>query len=434
MLEKIKHYFLREIWDFSLRGKSLWSRLLFKIQRVLVLSVRGFFKDGCALRASSLTFYTLLSIVPLLALAFAIPQGFGFQEHLKEQLLQRFVDDREVLTEVFLFSDRLLAQAKEGVIAGSGALVLFWSATSLLASMESAFNRIWKVKRFRSWRRLFSDYFAIILITPLLFLLSSSLSLYVAGVIKQAIHSFLGETYMGSLTLFFVSWVPYALLWILYALIYYLLPNTRVRFSSALVGGLIAGALSLGVQTAYLFFQAGAVHYSAIYGSFAAVPLFLIWVQVNWFLLLFGVEISYACQVQQQMEYSFSAEKMSYSLRLAVTIWVARIAVERIVENKPISAKLLVREHCIPYVIAESALQLLTDAGILAELRENQTYLPQCDIQTLSISDLIDALQTRGENTLSFSMPPEFLEIEETLSDFHKLLENSPKNRYIKDL
>ncbi len=434
MLDKIKRYFLQEIWDFSLREKPFWTRVSIKIQRVFILSLRGFSQDSCSLRASSLTFYTLLSVAPLLALAFAIAQGFGFQAHLKAELLHRFAEDRAFLSEMFQFSDRALAQVKEGVIVGAGVLVLFWSAASLLASMESTFNKIWKVKKIRTWRRLLSDYFAVILIAPLLFLLSSSLSLYVSGQLRQAIHSLLGETFISSFMLFFVGGVPYLFLWFLYALLFYLLPNTPVRFKCALAGGLITGALSLFLQSTFLYFQVGVTHYNAVYGSFAALPLFLIWVQVNWLLLLLGAEISHASQTQEQMEYAISASKMSYSLQLAITLWIARVAVERLLENKPLSVELLFCEHRIPYAISEPALKQLTDAGILAELKEKETYLPQCNIQTLSITHLIDAVLKKGDDSLSFSMPKEFLEIKETLDEFHKLLENSPKNRYIKDL
>jgi len=425
MLKKIRRYLQRGLWDFSLREKWGPARYVLTLLRITVLSIRGFARDSCALRASSLTFYTLLSIVPLVALLFAIAHGFGLQENLKEQLLERFHESSELIQEVILFSDRLLEQAKGGMIAGAGALILFWSATALLASLEKTFNWIWKVKRHRSWRRIFSDYFAIILIAPLLFLLSSSLSLYISGLLREAIHTFLGETSLGEAALFLVRSIPYVLLWLLYALLYYLLPNTRVRFGAALVGGFVAGALLLFAQTAYLYFQAHVTQYSVVYGSFAALPLFMIWVEIHWVLLLLGVEITCACQTHQESEYAQSVEEMSHRLKLALTIWVATLALQQVAKSKSIGLQSLVKERKIPYSIARFALHALAKAGILAELKEGKQYLPQCDLSTLHLSDLIAALESQGEEEIRLQ-EPRIKEIQEALK--------TGKNYALKDL
>lgn len=435
MLKKIKRYLVHGLWNFSLREKKGVAHFFFKILRIAVLAIRGFFEDSCALRASSLTFYSLLSIVPIFALIFAIAQGFGLQEHLEMRILEKFQDNSEFVEELFVFSDRMLLRAKSGILAGVGAVMLFWSATSLLLSMETTFNWIWKVKRLRSFRRILSDYFAIILIAPLLFLISSSLSLYLTGFLKEAVHQFLGETSLGVAALFFVRLIPYVLLWILYALLYYLLPNTRVRFSAALAGGFVAGAFLLIAQAGYIYFQTYVTQYSAIYGSFAALPLFLLWVQINWFLLLLGVEISYACQTVERNEYAVSARQMSGCMKMVVAIWVVKVAVERTIEEKPITLELFVKEKKVPYAIAEAALQMVADAGILTELKEKKKrYLPERDIRRLRISDVIEALEMRGENELVLPQSHEILQINQSLRSFWELIEKNENNYYLKDL
>lgn len=426
MVKKIKRYLQRGLWNFSLREKKGIGRFFFKVFRVAVLSVRGFFEDSCSLRASSLTFYTLLSVVPLLALAFAIAQGFGLQEYLEERLLERFQENTGFLKELFVFSARLLEQSKRGAIAGVGALVLFWSGASLMVSMEQTFNWIWKVKRQRSWRRICSDYFAIILIAPLVFLLSSSLSLYLTGVLKKAVAQFWGQSSLGAAALFFIGSIPYLLLWLLYALLYYVLPNTRVRFSSALAGGFVAGCFLLFTQAAYIYFQTEVSQYSAIYGSFAALPLFMIWVQINWFLLLLGVEITHACQIEERTEYA--GVQMSCRLKRAAVIWVAAAALE-----KPITLEFLVREKKVPYAIAAPAVQMLVDAQILAEVKGGKArYLPLRDLSRLRISDLIEALEKQEEGVLP--PMPEIRRIEKLLDSFWELIEKGGKNYYLKDL
>ncbi len=427
-MKKIKRYLIQGLWDFSLREKKGITRFFFKVLRVSVLSVRGFFADGCSLHASSLTFYSLLSTVPLLALAFAIAQGFGLQDYLETRLLERFQENAAFLKELFVFSDRLLEQSKRGVVAGAGALVLFWSATSLMINMEQTFNWIWKVKRRRPWRRVFSDYLAIILIAPLLFLLSSSLSLYLTGILKEAVAHLLGESSLGTAALFCIRSIPYLLLWLLYALLYCVLPNTRVRFSSALAGGFVAGCFLLFTQAAYIYFQTGVSQYSAVYGSFAALPLFMIWVQINWFLLLLGVEITHACQMEERSEYAASGGEMSCRLKWAAAIWVATVALEG-----PVTLDLLVRGKKVPYAVAEPAIQMLVDAQILAEVKgKKQRYLPLCDLRALRISDLIDILEKNGKDALP--PMPEISRIEELLDSFWGLIEKAGKNYYLKDI
>lgn len=432
-MKQIKNYLQRGLWNFSLREKKGFSWFSLKVLRVAVLSIRGFFSDGCSLHASSLTFYTLLSIVPLLALAFAISQGFGLQEYLKERILERFPENVDFLKELFLFSGRLLEESKRGVVAGAGALVLFWSATALLMNMEQTINWIWKVKKRRTWRRFFSDYFAIILIAPLVFLLSSSLSLYLAGRLKEVVVRLFGESSTGDAALFFIGLIPYLLLWFLYALLFYVLPNARVRFTSALTGGFVAGWLLLFAQAAYIYFQTNVTQYSAIYGSFAALPLFMIWIQINWFLLLLGVEISYACQTEEQNEFPLIASNLSDRLKRASAVWVAKVAIEKLKENQPITLEMLVKEKKVPYAVAEMALQMLVDAGILAQVvGKKPKYLPLCDIHMLRISELIEALERRGED--AFPSMVEIRRIEEILDSFWELIEKEGKNYYLKDL
>lgn len=435
MLQKIRNYFSHGLWEFSLKEKKGWNRFVFKSLRIAVLSIKKFFLDQCTLRASSLTFYTLISIVPLLAMALAISQGFGYRDYLKEQLLQRFSDNREALTQILVFSERLLDQAKGGVLAGAGILLLFWSVTSLLVSMERSLNHIWEIRQLRSWRRFLSDYFTLILIGPLLFIIANSLSLIAAQFFKQSIHTILGQSLFAHFAFILVQSISFILFWGLYTLLYYLLPNARVKISSAFLGGFIAATLYLIVQQGYIYFQTVMTQYNAVYGSFAALPLFLIWVQANWFLLLLGAEISFACQTHKNQEYAATSEKLSQEFQLLIGIWITQIAVERFIHKKPpITIELLMNGYHLPYSIAEPLLQELVEAGILAALKENRAYLPNRDIQTLRISDVIEALQSQGIPQFSWPPTDALHQIEDALHAFRKEISCSSQNRFLKDL
>lgn len=164
-MEKMKNFFRDDLWNFPLSRETGWRHFKFKWLRIFYLAVRGFSQDKCTLSASSLTYYTLMSIVPILAMSFAIARGFGYHESLRVQLLQYFQDQNTALVELFNYADKFLEQARGGVIAGIGLVILFWSVALLLSSLEEILNHIWGT-RMRSWRRIVSDYFALMFIAP----------------------------------------------------------------------------------------------------------------------------------------------------------------------------------------------------------------------------------------------------------------------------
>jgi membrane protein len=434
MFEKIKRYFLHDLWDFSLRGEKGWRRFYFKILRIGTLSVRGFIQDKCALRASGLTYYTMMSVVPVLAMAFAIARGFGLQEYLKTQILESFQEQQAVLLDLFSFSEKLLDQTSGSIVAGVGIAILIWTVTQLLSNMESALNHIWGVKKLRSWRRLFSDYLAIMLLAPLFFILSSSATVWIANYLETSILAIAHGSILGAVVLFFIRLIPYVLFWILFSFIYLFLPNTKVRLSSALIGGVVAGTLYLLLQWGYFYFQVGVARYGAIYGSLAALPLFLIWAQLNWFLLLFGAEISFAHQTHEQREYEPAVEQMSDRFRLLLALWITQIAVERFIERQSqTTIELLMRSYQIPYGIAVLLLQELADAGILIEVKD-AGYIPNRDVNELKIADVIHALEEKGHSDLPLIPSKAVEHLERALQSFRDLVDQSEQNSNLKDL
>ncbi len=215
MGKKWLQFFKEDLWNFrlsDLRGKKQRG---YRWLRIAVLSIRGFIQDKNTLRASALTFYTLMSIVPILAMMFAIAGGFGYQDHLRSELLAKFQDQKTALLEMFNFADKLLLQTHEGLIAGIGVIILFWTVTSLLMNLEEALNHIWNIPRHRSWRRVASDYLAFILIAPFFLILSSSMSVFIVSWLDQIVQKLpLGQGGISTLS-FLVHLSPYALFWLL---------------------------------------------------------------------------------------------------------------------------------------------------------------------------------------------------------------------------
>lgn len=436
MLQKIKRYFQHGLWDFSLREKKGWSLFFYKSLRIAALSLRGFFQDRCTLIASSMTYYTLMSLVPVLAMAFGIAGGFGLEDYLKDQLLVNFPEHHQILTDLFAFSDKLLERTQGGILAVVSVLLLIWSATLLLTNIENALNHIWGVKKMRSWRRLFSDYFTLMLITPLFFILANAMAVWISQYLEKGIAIVSHGSVMTAVLLSIVRLVPYGMFCVLFALLYLYLPNTKVKGSSAFIGGAIAGTLYLILQWGYIYFQVALTHYGAIYGSLAALPLFLIWVQLNWFLLLLGAEISFAHQTHVQREYAPAAEEMSYSFRLILALWITQISIDRFLHRQtPLSVELLMKKYQVPYSIAVLLLRQLTEATILAEIKGDEVgYIPQRDVSSLRISDVIDALQNMGSHDFPLIPSKAFEQIERSLSTFRDKIEQSEQNRYLKDL
>ena len=260
---------------FVLRISLRLRLFLIKDLRVLILALRGFFRDMCLLRASALTYYSLLSIVPLFALVFGIAKGFGLEAFIQNQIVglaERANWPPHVVERYVLFAGRLLESTKGGLVAGIGVVLLLWTAISILGNIEGAFNEIWGVRKARSLVRKFTDYIAIMVIAPILIIISSSLNVVVASKI-QAIAQRI--ELLGALSPYIVlllKFLPYLSIWILLVLNYIVIPNTRVSLRSAIVAGVATGTIFQVVEWIYITFQIGVSRYGPIYGSFAAMP------------------------------------------------------------------------------------------------------------------------------------------------------------------
>ena len=179
MISKVIHFITTDIWRIRLKDISQSKSFFIKQLRIVLLVARGFDEDKFYLKASALTFYSLLSIVPVVAMVFGIAQGFGFQEVFEKELLEKFHAQEEVMIQVINFAQSLLENTKGGFVAGIGLAILFWTVIKVLGNIEQSFNDIWGAKKSRTWGRKFSDYLSFMLIGPLLFILSSSTTLFI---------------------------------------------------------------------------------------------------------------------------------------------------------------------------------------------------------------------------------------------------------------
>jgi len=429
------HFLSEELWRIKAEELPFLRSVLLKQLRIVVLALRSFSKDMCALRASALTFYTLLSIVPVLALAFGIAKGFGFETLLQEKIIETFQGQEEVMERAIMFSRSLLDNAKGGLIAGVGILVLFWSVIKVLSHIESSLNDIWGVKKARSLPRKCADYLAIALLFPVLFIVSSSVLVLISGKVERFTETVDLLGFFAPVILFALQTLPILIPILALSFVYIFLPNTQVKVRAAIVGGLFGGIGFSIIQALYLYFQVEISSYGAIYGSFAALPLFLIWLQLSWLIVLFGAEISFAEQHVDTYEFEPDASKASSRLKKALALNLSYLSIEAFSKDQSAPTLTgLAEQTGIPKRLLLEILDHLTSAGVLSEIQnerdsEDPCYQPCVDPAILTLTEIIRRYDTVGKNNLPFLNQEELVQIENSLQRLEKVIESSDYNK-----
>ena len=429
----------KDIWRIRLAELPPGKSFLINFLRVLILSIRGFDEDKCQLRASALTFYSLISIVPVAAMAFGIAKGFGFAKILETQLRQKLAGHEEVFNKIVQFSDSLLENTKGGLIAGIGLIVLFWAVIKVLGQIEEAFNDIWGIKEKRSFGRKLGDYLSIMLIYPVLIILASSVTVFVTTQVTLILEKIAILGLFSPLIFLLLELLPFLLLSGLFTFIYLFMPNTKVRLPAGLIGGIVAGVLFQAVQRAYITFQVGAASYNAIYGSFAALPLFLVWLQISWLIVLYGAELSFAHQNVDTYEFEPDARQASHHLKTLLSLQIAHHLVQTFSRAEPPpTARQISHDLEIPIRLVNEILFELVRSGILSttetDPEKERAYQPARDIHDLTIQQVIEAMELRGINTMPFARTPAFVALSDAVTSFAKAIEKMPENRSLKEL
>ena len=428
-----------DIWRIRKKDLSRMKYFFIKQLRILLLATRRFGQDQCPLRASALTFYSILSIVPVVAMAFGIAKGFGFQKLLEKQLLEKFSGQEEVMIRIVDFSRSLLENTKGGMIVGIGIVFLLWTVIKLLGNIERSFNDIWELKNPRTYGRKFSDYLSIMLISPILIIMSSSATIFITTKITLITEKVALIGMFSSVIFVMLKLIPYCLIWILFTFVYILMPNTKVNFSSGFVAGVTAGTIFQVAQLAYIVFQVGVARYNAIYGSFAALPLFLIWMQLSWLIVLFGAEISFAYQYVDTYEFEPDCRNISQIFKKLISLQIAHLVIRAFFRGeKPLTVSKITQALEIPIRLVQQILDELVEGGIFsyAETKEDNErfYQPARDINGITIKSIVEALERIGVDNIPVAQTTELKVLSETLQTFSDIIEKSPSNRLLKDI
>ncbi len=433
-VEKAAQFILVDIWRVHSRGLAPGKSFLLNQLRIFILAIRGMQEDKILLRAPALTFYSLFSIVPAAALAFGIAQGFGLDQYLEMQLQAALVGREEVYYWLMEITEKLLVEIQRGTLAAFGLFILIYTIAMLLNNIEKSFNEIWQVSRGRPLSRKFSDYFAMMFIVPLFFILASVSTVYLNTRVEE-----LNGAIIDPLLLFIIRLTPYLIIWILFTLLFMVMPNTRVRFTSALAAGIISGTAFQVAQWGYIAFQIGAARYGTMYGSFAALPLLMLWMHVSWIIVLFGAELSYANHNVDSYEFDTETSNISPFNKKILSLYILQLLVANFQAGVGPSIPAQVsRTLHIPNTLVRTILNDLVDAGLINAVRteadKESSYQPALDINKISIKTALERLELRGSDALVAKPSMTLKTLKKALHDFYDLIEQSDQNKLLKDL
>ena len=399
LLARTIRFVTYDIWRITENEVSGLKEIYINIIRTVILAVRGFQSENLQTKASALTYSTLLSIVPLLAVLLGIAKGFGFQGTVRQELFDYFPGHEMELNKAFEFVESYLAQAQGGVIIGVGLILLFYTVINLISSVEDTFNDIWQIQKSRPWYRKISDYLALFLVLPVLMTASSGLSIFMSTLQNLFLGQYLFFTLLMEL---FLHIAPYIITTLAFTGLYVSLPNTKVRLVNGLVAGFIAGCAFQLFQFIYISGQIWVSKYNAIYGSFAALPLLLLWLQLSWLICLFGAELSYASQNVKKFSFERDSKSISRRYKDFLTLLIASLIIKRFVKGeKPYTADELSDAYRIPIRITTQILYLLTELNIIIEVNYGNDdrvayYQPAIDVNKITVSYLLTRMDEYG--------------------------------------
>ena len=431
----LKALFLETVWNSSKTELSGWQAGVITSLRITHLIIRDIMEGMITLRAMGLVYTTILALVPLLAVSFSVLKGFGVHNQIEPLLLNLLLPlgdkGAEVTAKIIGFVDN----TKAGVLGSLGLGLLLFTVISLLQKIEQSFNYTWRVLQLRSMGKRFSDYLTVVMIGPVLLFSALGITASIANV--SVIQNVMQIESIGFLTQLLGRLLPYLLVISAFTFVYMFVPNTKVKFKSALIGAIVSGVLWETSSWAFASFVVGSSKYTAIYSAFASMIFFFIWLYVTWVILLIGCSIAFYHQNPSQQ--NLDARKINLSNReketIALNIMVligkhyhahkAAWTIESLALHMNISS-----EACIKII------KQLLNKNLLNETTDTPTtYIPAYDLETISAYDIVSAIRCSGE-TKSHAL--NLIETEDDVKQLQKeideSIERSLKPKSLKDL
>ena len=400
--------FLREgIWKMTDEPRGI-RKIGYNIFKTFVMAVRRYDEDRLQTKASALTYNTLLSIVPMLAVLFGIARGFGFQNIIESRLGDALPGQKEALEQGLIFAESYLEQARSGIFLGIGLVLLLWTVMNLLGNIENVFNEIWRVQKARSWFRKFTDYLSLFLILPVLIICSGGISVFISSTLFQHLQN---NSLMTPVWSFIIKLIPYVIIILTLTGLYMFIPNTRVKLKNAFGAAFVAGMAFQLFQFLYISGQIWVSKYNAVYGSFAALPLLLLWLQLSWLICLFGVELAAAGQNIESFSFEKDTRNISRRFKDFLTIMITGIIVKQFEKaEKPLTGSEISVKYRIPLRLTGEILDLLVKINIITETPSEHelvsAYQPALDINKITVGFLLNKIDVSGVEDFNVDKEP----------------------------
>lgn len=389
------------------------NKFIFKILKLIIFTFENYKKSRSDLWSSALTFYSLLTIVPVIAIAFVVTKGFGIEKLIRDELYKTFFLQDEILDQILIFSHRTLENAKGELIAGTGFLFLIWSVIKIFSAVEKSFNEIWKVEESRSFVRKLTDYMSLIFLFPLIIVLSNGFS--------AILKIFILKIHPGLIGI--LNFIPQILIIIFFTLIYLIIPNTKVKLSTAFTAGLFSGIVFQITQSIFIYLQLSLLNYNAVYGSFSLIPIFILWQKIVWFIILLGAHLSFIIQNSYKYSYTINEINLSFSSKRDLSIICIYYFIKNYEENeRPLSTNKLSYKLGISIGITQDILNMLSKLKFIVEIvtsSDERRYKLSKNVEILSIGYIISQITEIGYNQKVGEESKEILEkIEMAISNF----------------
>ena len=436
-ISRIRKFIEVDLWRIRTKSLPKSKRYTLEFLKVWIIAIKEFIVDKCAEKASALTYLSMLSLVPVIAMAIAIAKAFGLRKVMEDELKKYFTGQDEILENILPAVDNMLASSGSGIATTISIIFLLYTVIKLLMNIEEAFNDMWDIKKSRRWERKISDYVAVILLGPILLIVASSATVFVKDTIQGLVTSleFLGQAKSG--IFFLLKLLPYTILWLLLFGLYLIFPNTRVKVFPALLAGVIAGTLYQLNQQAFISMQFAFARYDAIYGSIAFIPLFLIWLQISWLIVLFGAEICYGAQYHAHWEMNSESLKISLKHRKKLVLLILYRIVKKFEEEDggymtldQIGERMNVPRRYISDICFD-----LENAKLITRIDSDDTaYQPSFDIHKMNFLTILQRYEAHGMTDFDPRKTKVFEKIETKLEEIDKKWGSSEVNILLRDL
>ena len=408
-IQRIRKFIQYDLWRQShIDIHAPKKRLLYRLLQILILVGRGFKHQVLVVRANSLTFALIFAFIPMMALIYAVARGFGFEEMVSELLTGSFLAEANIAPVLLEWVERYLETARDGLFVGIGLIVLIWAVYAFFNMLENSFNSIWNVKKTRSFGRRMTNYVMTLLLVPILVVVTSGISIFLNS--TEVLSSVLQS--VEPLRKFMLRFIPFVATSAVFTWIFMAIPSTKVKFSSAIIPGVLMGFLYQVVQALSMYLVVLFTRMSIVYGAFSAIPLVLIWLNITCWLLLIGAVLAFAIQNNELFAYERDIVTMSRRYKDYVMLYLLSVIIKRFENGEsPEKMRDMAKNNQLPIRLVGQLMARLEDANIVHRVYidqdEESAFVPAMDTKKITVELVVGRISSQGTEEFLQHTPKE---------------------------